>query len=60
MINALLVKAGLCWADIDTEPEDQDEEDQADEGAEPTKYFNEEGEEIPEWEAQLLAQTEDE
>lgn len=60
VINALLVKAGLCWADIDTEPEDQDEEDQADEGAEPTKYFNEEGEEIPEWEAQLLAQTEDE
>lgn len=57
----LLEKYGLCWADIDTEPEDQDEEDQADEvHAEPTKYFNADGEEIPEWEAQLLAQAEEE
>ena len=53
VINALLVKAGLCWADIDTEPEDQDEG-----GVEPTKCFNEEG--IPEWEAQLLAHAEEE
>lgn len=57
----LLKQHGLCWADIDTEPEDQDEEDQADEGgAEPTKYFNEESGEIPEWEAQLLDLTEEE
>ena len=57
----LLKQHGLCWADIDTEPEDQDEEDQADEGgAEPTKYFNEESGEIPEWEAHLLDLTEEE
>lgn len=59
--SALLKQHGLCWADIDTEPEDQDEEDQADEvGTEPTKYFDADGVEIPEWEAQLLAQAEKE
>lgn len=53
--DALLEKYGLCWADIGAKPEGQDEEDQADEvHAEPTKYFNADGEEIPEWEAQLL------
>lgn len=47
--DALLEKHGLCWADIDAEPEGQDEEDEADE----------EGE-VPEWEAQLLAQAAEE
>ncbi|WCA42342.1 hypothetical protein [Actinomyces oris] len=51
----LLKQHGLCWADIDTEPEGQDEADEV--SSEPTRYFNEEGEEIPEWEAQLTGLT---
>ena len=59
--DEMLKRRGLCWADIDAKPEGQDEEDQADEvHAEPTKYFNADGEEIPEWEAQLLGLTEEE
>lgn len=54
----LLKQHGLCWADIDAEPEGQDEADEV--SSEPTRYFNEEGEEIPEWEAQLLAQAAEE
>lgn len=58
----LLKQHQLCWADIDTEAEEEDEADaDADaEPTEPTKYFNEAGEQIPEWEAQLLAQAEEE
>lgn len=54
----LLKQHGLCWADIDAEPEGQDEADEV--SSEPTRYFNEEGEEIPEWEAHLLAQAAEE
>lgn len=43
--SALLKQHGLCWADIDVKPEDQ--EDQADEV----------GEETPEWESELLGLT---
>lgn len=57
----LLKQHGLCWADLDnardTEPAEEDDPTVC---VEPTKYFNEEGEEIPEWEAQLLAQAEEE
>lgn len=53
--DALLEKYGLCWADLDnardTEPTEEDDPTEA--CVEPT-YFNADGEEIPEWEAQLL------
>ena len=56
--DELLKQHGLCWADIDTEAEEEAEADaDADaEPTEPTKYFNEAGEEISEWEAQLPGQ----
>ena len=55
--DALLEKHNLCWADLDN-ARDTEPEDQADAGgAAPTKYFNEEGEEIPEWEIQLTGLT---
>ena len=59
--SALLKQHGLCWADIDLDTEEEDEADAADaESTEPTRYFNEPGEEIPEWEAQLLGLTKEE
>lgn len=62
VVDELFTQHQLCWADIDTEAEEEDEADaDADaEPTEPTKYFNEAGEQIPEWEAQLLAQAEEE
>lgn len=56
--DELLKQHQLCWADIDTEAEEEDKADaDADaEPTEPTKYFNEAGEEIPEWEVQLPGQ----
>lgn len=56
--DELLKQHQLCWADIDTETEEEDEAGaNADaEPTEPTKYFNEAGEEISEWEAQLPGQ----
>ena len=60
--DALLEKHGLCWADLDhardTEPAEED--DPTEVCVEPTKYFNADGVEIPEWEVQLLAQAEKE
>lgn len=59
--DEMLKQHQLCWADLDnardTEPT---EEDDPIEVVEPRRYFNEEGEEIPEWEAQLLAQAAEE
>ena len=56
--DELLKQHSLCWADLDnardTEPT---EEDDPIEVVEPRRYFNEAGEEIPEWEAELLGLT---
>lgn len=59
--DALLEKHGLCWADLDnardTEPTEEDDPTVC---VEPTRYFDTDGTEIPEWEAQLLDLTEEE
>jgi|GEM_PF-2831731 hypothetical protein len=59
--DQLLKQHQLCWADIDnardTEPTAEDDPIEV---VEPRRYFNEAGEEIPEWEAQLLGLTEEE
>lgn len=54
--DELLKQHGLCWVDIDTEAEEEADADADAEPTEPTKYFNEAGEEISEWEAQLPGQ----
>lgn len=60
--DELLKQHGLCWADLDnardTEPTEED--DPTEGHVEPKRYFTDDGEEIPEWEAQLLAQAEEE
>ena len=54
--DELLKQHGLCWADLDnardTEPTEEDGASEV--HVEPTKYFDANGAEIPEWEAQLL------
>lgn len=56
--DQLLKQHQLCWADLDnardTEPTAEDDPIEV---VEPRRYFNEAGEEIPEWEAQLLGLT---
>ena len=57
----LLKQHGLCWADLDNarDADPEEEDDPAEVRVEP-RYFNADGEEIPEWEAQLLDLTEEE
>lgn len=56
--DELLKQHNLCWADIATDEEPEKiPAAQASSTAE-TKYFDDNGEEIPEWEAALLAQAE--
>ena len=54
----LLKQHGLCWADLDnardTEPAEEDDPTVC---VENTKYFDSDGVEIPEWEAQLTGLT---
>ena len=57
--DELLKQHGLCWADLDnardTEPTEED--DPTEVHVEPRRYFDADGEEIPEWEAQFLGLT---
>ena len=56
--DELLKQHGLCWADLDnardTEPAEEDDPTVC---VENTKYFDSDGVEIPEWEAQLTGLT---